>query len=132
LSIAVILVGLWETIRQMDKVLIADIGVEGGGVKIFGKKSESVWSFWTEDTSMDLDENDDEVWRSWSSEPVGSLDLVLPNEWHRFYPVEIHPDFLEWFREAYEKARSTLPEDQRRYHDEHRHGHWMEVLGMPG
>ncbi len=26
----------------MDKVLIADIGVEGGGVKIFGKKSDSV------------------------------------------------------------------------------------------
>jgi len=28
LSIAVILVGLWETIRQMDKVLIAGIEVE--------------------------------------------------------------------------------------------------------
>ena len=69
---------------------------------------------------MDLDENEDEFWRSWSSEPVSSLDLVLPDEWHRFHPVKIHPDFLEWFRAAYEKARSTLPEDQRRYHDEHR------------
>jgi 16S rRNA (cytosine1402-N4)-methyltransferase len=104
----------------VDKVLIADIGVEGGGTTIYGRHSEGVWSFWTEGTSMDLDENDDEVWRSWSSEPVSSLDLVLPDEWHRFYPVKIHPDFLEWFREAYEKARSTLPEDQRRYHDEHR------------
>ncbi len=115
----------------MDKVLIADIGVEGGGVKILGKKLESIWSFWTEGTSMDMDENDDEVWRSWSSEPVSNLDLVLPDEWHRFYPVEIHPDFLEWFREAYEKARDTLPEDERRYHDQHRHGRWLEVLGMP-
>ena len=61
----------------MDKVLIADIGVEGGGVTIFGKMSESVWSFWTEGTSMDLDENDDEVWRSWSSEPVSGCSLPL-------------------------------------------------------
>jgi hypothetical protein len=71
-----------------------------------------------------------EAWRSWSSEPVGSLDLALPNDWVLFYPVEIHPDFLEWFREAYEKARGTLLENQRRYHDEHRHGRWLEVLGM--
>ena len=50
--------------------------------------------------------------------------------WHRFYPVEIHPDFLDWFREAYEKARAAMPEDQRRYHDQHQHGRWLEVLGL--
>ncbi len=115
----------------MDKILIADIGVEGGGTTIFGKKSEGVWSFWTEGTSMDLDENDDEIWRSWSIEPVRSLDLVVPRFWAITYPVEIHPDFVEWFRANYEKARKTLPKDQRRYQNEHRHGHWMQVLGMP-
>jgi len=114
----------------MDKVLIANIGVEGGGITIFGKKSESVWSFWTEGTSIDLDENDDEVWRSWSSEPVSSLDLVLPNHWPLFYPVEIHPEFVGWFRDTYEMARETLPDDMRRYQDKHRHGHWQEVLGL--
>jgi len=113
----------------MDKVLIADIGVEGGGVTIFGKKSENVWSFWSEGTSMELDENDDESWRSWSSEPVSSLNLVLPNDWPLFHPAEIHPDFLEWFRDAYEMARAILPEDQRRYQYEHRHRHWLKVFG---
>ena len=102
----------------MDKVLIAEMGVEGGGITIFGRKSEGVWSFWTEGTSMDLDENDDEVWRSWSSEPVSSLDLVLPKDWLMFYPLKIHPEFVDWFREAYEKARASLPEDHRRYQDE--------------
>jgi len=55
---------------------------------------------------MDLDENDDEVWRSWSSDPVADLDLVLPREWTLFYPLAIHPEFLAWFRDAYEKSRS--------------------------
>jgi hypothetical protein len=79
---------------------------------------------------MDLDENDDEVWRSWSSEPVSSLDLVVPKDRTMFYPSKLHPDFVAWFREAYEKARTTLSEDQHRYQDKHRHEHWLEVLGM--
>ncbi len=48
----------------MDKVHIASIGMEGGGVTVFGKKSESARLFWTEGTSIDLDENDEEVWRA--------------------------------------------------------------------
>jgi hypothetical protein len=86
-SIAAIQVGFVETIRQMDKVLIARIGMEGVGVTIFGKKSESAWLFWTEGVSIDLDENDEELWRSWSSQPVSSLDLALPSEWPLFHPV---------------------------------------------
>ncbi len=34
-SLVVALIGRVETIRQMDKVLFADIGIEGGGVTIF-------------------------------------------------------------------------------------------------
>jgi len=115
----------------MDKVLIAGIEVEGGGVKILGKKSESVWSFWTEGTSMDLDENHDEVWRSWSSEPVSSLDLVVPEDWPMFHPSKIHPDFLDWFRANYDKVRAMMPKDQRRVQEKYRHKRWLEVLDMP-
>jgi hypothetical protein len=115
----------------VDKVVVADIGVEGGGATIYGTQRDGIWSSWQEGTSMDLDENDDEIWRTWSSEPVSSLELVLPNDWHRFYPVEIHADFLEWFRGAYNKARASMPRDQRRYHDRHQHLRWLEVLKLP-
>ena len=115
----------------MDTILIADIGVEGGGITIYGSKSEGVWSFWTEDSSIELDENDDEVWRSWSSQPVSSLDVVLSRGWPMFYPSKIHSDFVEWFLANYEEARSTLPEDQRRYQDKHRHERWSEALSLP-
>jgi hypothetical protein len=115
----------------MDKILVADIGVEGGGTSIYGSKSEGVWSFWTDGSSMDLDEYDDEVWRSWSSKTVSSLDVIVLNDWPIFYPSKIYVDFVEWFRQAYEKARSRLPEDQRRHQGQHRHQRWVKVFGLP-
>ncbi len=114
----------------MDKILVADIGVEGGGITIFGGQAEGVWSFWTEGTTIDLDENDHEIWRSWSSQPVSALELVLPRDWPIFYPSTIHPDFVEWFRANYDRSRGTLPDGQRRYQNEHRHGRWSELLGL--
>ena len=114
----------------MEKVLIAGIGVEGGGAEIYGTHSDGVWTFWTKGTSIDLDENDDEVWHSWSSEPVTNLDLVVPKDWTLFHPIEVHSDFVEWFRENYDEAVLNLPEEQRRYQEKHRHGRWLNVLGM--
>jgi len=118
-----------ELAPSEDKVLVAKIGVGGGGQSVHGERCNGGWSFWTEGTSMDLDENDDEVWRSCSSDPVAELDLVLPREWPLFYPLAIHPEFLAWFREAYEKARSTLSPEMRVSQENHRHGEWLRILG---
>ena len=103
-----ILEGFLETIPQMDTPLIAEIGMEGGGVTIFGKMSEGAWLIWTEGNSIDLDETDDDIGRSWSLGPVNTLTsccLVTGS----FCPVQIHPDFLERFLAAFEKARGTHP-----------------------
>jgi hypothetical protein len=45
----------------MEKVLIVSIGDEGGGADICGRQVDDVWSFSSEGSSVDLDENDDEV-----------------------------------------------------------------------
>jgi hypothetical protein len=97
----------------MNKVLIASIGVEGGGLTTFGRESEGIWSFWSEGSSMDLDENEDEVWRSWSSELVGSLDLVLPKDWPPLSPIKIHQEFVGWCRANYDLARASMHEQER-------------------
>ena len=81
---------------------------------------------------MYLDDNDDEAWQSWTSEPVNSLDLVLPKDWPIFFPTSIHPEFVGWFRTNFDAVRASLPEDQRRYQDNHRHWRWLKILGMPG
>jgi hypothetical protein len=119
-----------EEVYRIEKLLVASIGVEGGGAEIYGTQSDGIWSFWGEGSSIDLDENDDEVWRSWSSEPVGGLDLVVPKDWPLSHPVEIHSDFLAWFRGNYDEAVLKLPQDQRRYQEKHRHGRWTNVPGM--
>lgn len=91
----------------------------------------SNWSFWSESTSINVDGNDDMVWRSWSSQVVASIDILLPSNWPLFHPTQIHPDFQHWFRAAYEKARATLREDERRAQDQYRHEHWLKVLDLP-
>jgi hypothetical protein len=103
-----------------EKVVIAEIGIEGGGITIYGSKTDGVWSFWTEGSSMHVDSDEDEVWRSWSSELASSLDLVMLKGWPIFYPVKIHSDCVDWIRTNYDPA--SMPEDQLPYQQKDRHG----------
>jgi hypothetical protein len=112
----------------MEKLLVVQLGVEGGGATIYGSRKDGIWSFWRQSSSIALDEYDDESWRSWESEPVQDLSLALPNHWPMSSPINIAPEFLDWFRENYEIACSRLPKylivDQR----EHPHREWMWLL----
>ncbi len=38
----------------MEKILVADMGVEAGGMTSYGSQSEGVWLFWTEGTTIDF------------------------------------------------------------------------------
>jgi hypothetical protein len=42
----------------MDNVVIVKMGVEGGGVTIYGRQTDGIWSLWNEGVSMYFDEND--------------------------------------------------------------------------
>ena len=114
----------------MDKMLVAKIGVEGGGLTIYGREADGSWSFWTEGSSWGLDENDDEVVRSWSSEPVADLGLIVPPEWPTYHSLTIHPDFMDWFRDHYEGARASLSPELREMQAEYQHRRWAETLGL--
>ena len=73
----------------MDKVLVAKLGVEGGGCSIYGREAVGSWSFWQEGSSLDLDENDEEVVRSWTTEPVPDLGLAMPKEWPLYHLLKV-------------------------------------------
>ncbi len=113
-----------------SKVVIACMGTDGGGITIFGRQVAGVWSFWTEGTTIDLDANDLEIWRSWESEPVADLAPLLPENWPLFYAETIHPEFVTWFRQAYEPARWLVPKHLIEYQQRHPHHRWMAVLGL--
>lgn len=92
----------------MEKVVIADLAVEGGGFTIYGQEIEGRWFFWEEGSSFGLDENDDEEIRSWKSEPKESLESVLPNQWPLFHPWHLHAEFVTWFVERFPLALESL------------------------
>jgi len=112
----------------MDPITVAALGLEGGGLTIYGSPEGGSWVFWTKGSSIAMDENDSEEWRYWTTEPVADLNSLLPAEWPLFYPMEIHPEFKGWFRGHYEKACSMLREDQRKYQIEHPGSEWREIL----
>jgi hypothetical protein len=116
----------------MDKITVVDLGLEGGGVTIYGNQEAGSWSFWTKVSSIGMDENDHEEWTSWTTEPVADLISVLPAEWPRFFPVEIHPAFRDWFRVHYEKACSMMREDIKKHHLANLDHEWRGMLYPSG
>ncbi len=116
----------------MDQITVADLGLEGGGLTIYGSQEESSWVFWTKGSSIAMDENDDEEWRYWTTEPVADLNSVLPAEWPLFFPMEIHPEFRGWFRDHYEKACSMLRADLRQSQIAHLDNPWNEIIHFAG
>jgi len=109
--------------------VIVEMGVEGGGVTIYGRQVEGVWSFWREGISLCLDENEDEDWRSWTSDPVSDLSLALSDKWYMMSPIEVHPDFVAQLRSEYERCRETQTSGG--CMTGFRHERWRELLAEP-
>ncbi len=114
-----------------EKEVVLELGVEGGGATVFRTRLGSGgWQFHVEGSSMYLDENDDEGWRSWRSEPALSMEEALRSvaddgSWVCFYPVTVHPEYRAAVWELAQAAAGRLPEGrrqmwQRRSQDWHR------------
>src|SRR5688572_6038770 len=110
----------------MPAEIILDIGIEGGGETVYGRRAATGWTFVSHGSSIGLDENDDELWTDWERGPETDLARLLPPEWHLFSPRRVHPEFVGWFREAYAKATTATPRRVRPYVD----ARWRELLGL--
>jgi hypothetical protein len=106
------------------KILVAHIGGEGGGARIYARQKKDALEFWHEGCSWDVDED---VWLGYHSEPVPGLEDALPSWWMNAHPVEIHPLFIPWFREHYHSFRSHGQDkgDDGCCFD---WNHWLEIL----
>lgn len=111
----------------MDNVVIHRIGFEGGGVTIYGRQTDGVWSLWNEGVSMYFDENDEENWRCWSSDPVSELSELLPKEWWQISPTKVHPEFVAPLRCEYERCLGAGGGSTCRS----RHERWNTLLSSP-
>ncbi len=104
---------------MVEKETVLDLGVEGGGATVFRTRSDTgEWHFHVEGSSMYLDENDNEVWRSWSSEPVRRIEEALRevtdiSSWVYFYPTAIHPEYRTIMTKLVQAAIAKLPAKQK-------------------
>ena len=101
----------------MDKQeVVLELGVEGGGATVLRTPLASGgWQFQVKGSSMDLDENDEEQWRSWRSGPVLSVGEALrevagDGSWVFFHPLTVHPDYRAVVWELAQAAAASLPE----------------------
>ncbi len=87
-----------RTKKKRGLTVIVDLGAEGGGFTLFGKKKAGTWTFWCElsDWTPTLEDEpaihrrSDEA-TSWDA-AVALLDKHC-NHWIDLYPTEIHPEF---------------------------------------
>jgi hypothetical protein len=97
-----------------EKEVVLEVGVEGGGATIYRTLLASGgWQYHVEGSSMYLDENDDEDWRSWTTEPVDSVRVALQSiaedgSWVFFYPTSVHPEHGKIVWELAQEAASRL------------------------
>ena len=91
-----------------EKELILDITCEGGGQKTFGRKDQSEWVFWSEGSSMDLDEDDVDYTSSWNTPEASDFLGTLPDKWISFHPLFLHPEFASQLKQAYPQQLALL------------------------
>ena len=100
----------------MEPTIIATFGAEGGSCTVYGQQVDGAWSFWQAGSSMDFDENDDDSWEPWASEPVPNLLDALPEWWWCMLVLFVHPDFEAQLHTAFMAHRR-----QRGWHADHFH-----------
>jgi hypothetical protein len=66
------------TEKKTRAITVLSLGLEGGGCEIKSRQGPEGWTFWQTGTSMDIDLDDNETWRSFKTEPVPSMAEALP------------------------------------------------------
>ncbi len=101
-----------------QKELIVELGAEGGGGELYRVKTETGgWVYQSGGSSMYLDDNDDESWREWTSEPSSELNeavTMLYKQWFTLYPISIHPEYRAqiWQLVQFQAEQSEKDSDQ--------------------
>ena len=114
-----------------DNEMVLQLGVEGGGATVFRTPFGSGgWQFHVEGSSMFLDENDDEDWRSWQSQRFPNIEdavrsISADGEWVVFYPISVHPDYRSAVWELVQQTVRNLPNEKKHFWEDRRRERWQ-------
>jgi hypothetical protein len=111
--------------------LVLELGLEGGGLSVYRTPAGSGGSqFHVVGSTIDLDDNDDEAWRSWGTEPFPSLSEALRSvaqdgSWVLFFPIMIRPEFRTSVWQLAQDVAENL-DDRQKKHWSHRVESWRQ------
>jgi hypothetical protein len=101
--------------------LVLELSLEGAGVTIYRTPvATGGWQFHIGGSTIDLDENDSEVWRSWQTELFTSLDEALRSvtkdgSWVIFFPTNVHPEYRAVLWPLAQDAADNLTDAQKKH-----------------
>lgn len=114
-----------------SKEVVVELAAEGGGETIFRRQTENGWVYWSDGNSMDIDEDDVDYVRSWHSPETGNFSDLLPSIWPYLSALQIHPEWRDWFREAYYSFLKGLDEKELKEYERFgsRKERWTDLIG---
>ena len=101
----------------MKAELVLKLGWEGGGAAIHRTMlARGGYRFHVEGNTLWLDENDDEAWRRWTAEPVGTVQGALTSIdhhglWILLHPISIHPEYRAEVWQLVQELAVALPHE---------------------
>ena len=87
---------------------IVVLGCEGGQIEITGTRTDTGWVFDGVSYSLNLDEDNEEVVDVGGVRGRTNLEQVLPRRWFQLYPIWVHDEFVDWFRQRFEAESKAL------------------------
>lgn len=78
---------------------------------------------------MNLDSEGDEFWRDWKSRRTSDLSKVVPKFWVIMVPMQIHPEFVDWFRQRYHDELAELDDGLYETQIQHIDRDWQIIFG---
>jgi hypothetical protein len=101
--------------------LVLELSLDGGGMTIYRTPAAiGGWQFHIGGSTIDLDENDSEVWRSWQTELFTSLEEALlsvtkDSSWVTFFPTNVHPEYRAMLWQLAQDAAHKLSDAQKKH-----------------
>ncbi len=101
--------------------LILEIAAEGAGATFARTRRDTgEWAYFATGTTIDLDSDDIDYWRSWESCFFPSLEESLSSfskdgDWILLTPLAVHPEFRQFIWELAQRIAMSLPEHKARH-----------------
>ena len=109
--------GMASPVKEEAGEVVVELATEGGGETIFRCRSRNGWVYWSDGSTIDMDEDDVDFVRDWHCSETEDFFVLLPSFWPHLSPLQIHPEWRDWFWKSYGAFLMGLDEGARKKYE---------------